>query len=44
MYHVIFYAALIALGYGAGRVHQWARFVAKAKAEAEAVVAEAKKV
>jgi hypothetical protein len=44
MYHVIFYAVLVALGYGAGRVHQWARFVAKAKADAQSVVAEAKKV
>jgi hypothetical protein len=44
MHHVIAYAVLVALGYGAGRIHQWARFVAKAKAEAAAVVAEAKKV
>jgi len=44
MHHVIFWAVLVAVGYGAGRVHQWARFVAKAKAEAKAVVAEVKKV
>jgi hypothetical protein len=44
MHHVIFWAVLVAVGYGAGRVHQWARFVASAARFSAAVAAEAKKV
>jgi len=41
---VIIYVALVALGYGIGRIHQWAKFSAQVKADAKAVVAEAKKI
>ena len=44
MDHVIFYALLVALGYGIGRVHQWARFTAQVKAKAAAAVAAAKQI
>ena len=40
----VFYAALVAAGYGVGRIHQWARFRSTIVKDAQAVVAEAKKV
>lgn len=44
MAHVFYIVALVALGYGLGRIHQWAKFRGTVVADTKAVVAEVKKL